>query len=452
MAVPQVIIQLRHKPKDEKIPKRYSGGKRVNITVTKSNYPLGSDFLKFTHEYKASDGRKNQPFTLLAVIDDQRNNLGAIGNNVENVSAYYWKHNLTKALLVEVVSSGKSGTKYYARGTSRNQWTSFTVSSGSQSIQLQPTLLEEKLDELVCEHHNAVTMDITQNNSKTYAGRTYCCYKHYGQRKVSVSGDKVSCVQHSSSSITYYKHEANAGKWKVAAIKYYNSGPNTHRIRIEIPGLNFPTKQSGKVTVYVFYSDNSRNPVLIYVDSSGTRPSVKGWYKQNTGGNTWENAPANLNNITPEDLENKGLDCKDNEGFKQLVKTLRELGCYGLQQCTIDPAHLGQNGVQREEVPAADLSDQVPDTESETKILLQGTPVAQMAEDAIDGERLKPTAPVVQALTQLGQEGFNLTDWGPENILGAFAGVFTASVITTFASWKLYKAYQNYSDPWVRQI
>ncbi|ORC84392.1 uncharacterized protein TM35_000451300 [Trypanosoma theileri] len=33
--------------------------------------------------------------------------------------------------------------------------------------------------------------------------------------------------------------------------------------------------------------------------------------------------------------------------------------------------------VLAEEVPAADLSDQVPDTESETKILLQGTPVAQ---------------------------------------------------------------------------
>ncbi|CAK6445567.1 unnamed protein product [Pipistrellus nathusii] len=56
---------------------------------------------------------------------------------------------------------------------------------------------------------------------------------------------------------------------------------------------------------------------------------------------------------------------------------------------TLDPQHLGQNGVQRVEVEAADLSDQVPDTESETKILLQGTPVAQMAEDAIDGERLK---------------------------------------------------------------
>ncbi|XP_006904210.1 complement C3 [Pteropus alecto] len=56
---------------------------------------------------------------------------------------------------------------------------------------------------------------------------------------------------------------------------------------------------------------------------------------------------------------------------------------------TLDPQNLGQNGVQREEVHAADLSDQVPDTESETKILIQGTPVAQMTEDAIDGERLK---------------------------------------------------------------
>ncbi|XP_066201395.1 complement C3 [Saccopteryx leptura] len=56
---------------------------------------------------------------------------------------------------------------------------------------------------------------------------------------------------------------------------------------------------------------------------------------------------------------------------------------------TLDPEHLGQNGVQREEIHAADLSDQVPDTELETRILLQGTPVAQMAEDAIDGDRLK---------------------------------------------------------------
>ncbi|XP_032108376.1 complement C3 [Sapajus apella] len=56
---------------------------------------------------------------------------------------------------------------------------------------------------------------------------------------------------------------------------------------------------------------------------------------------------------------------------------------------TLDPEHLGNEGVQKEDVPPADLSDQVPDTESETRILLQGNPVAQMTEDAIDGDRLK---------------------------------------------------------------
>ncbi|XP_075798668.1 complement C3 [Microtus pennsylvanicus] len=56
---------------------------------------------------------------------------------------------------------------------------------------------------------------------------------------------------------------------------------------------------------------------------------------------------------------------------------------------TLNPEKLGKDGVQREDVPAADLSDQVPDTDSETRILLQGTPVVQMVEDAVDAERLK---------------------------------------------------------------
>lgn len=39
------------------------------------------------------------------------------------------------------------------------------------------------------------------------------------------------------------------------------------------------------------------------------------------------------------------------------------------------------DGEQREEIHAADLSDQVPDTESETRILLQGeTPLVQPLE------------------------------------------------------------------------
>uniref|UniRef100_A0A452U741 Complement C3 n=1 Tax=Ursus maritimus TaxID=29073 RepID=A0A452U741_URSMA len=60
--------------------------------------------------------------------------------------------------------------------------------------------------------------------------------------------------------------------------------------------------------------------------------------------------------------------------------------------CTLWPSSspvLPAGGEQQVKVRAADLSDQVPDTDSETRILLQGTPVAQMAEDAIDANRLK---------------------------------------------------------------
>ncbi|KAG8519037.1 Complement C3, partial [Galemys pyrenaicus] len=56
---------------------------------------------------------------------------------------------------------------------------------------------------------------------------------------------------------------------------------------------------------------------------------------------------------------------------------------------TLNPEVMGQNGVQREEVHAADVSDQVPDTDLETRILVQGNPVALMTEEAIDGDRLK---------------------------------------------------------------
>uniref|UniRef100_A0A8B9S0I0 Complement C3 n=1 Tax=Accipiter nisus TaxID=211598 RepID=A0A8B9S0I0_9AVES len=46
-------------------------------------------------------------------------------------------------------------------------------------------------------------------------------------------------------------------------------------------------------------------------------------------------------------------------------------------------------GVQEEKVKAGNLSDIVPNTESETKVSIQGNPVSIMVEKAIDGEKLK---------------------------------------------------------------
>ncbi|XP_061871330.1 complement C3 isoform X2 [Colius striatus] len=55
----------------------------------------------------------------------------------------------------------------------------------------------------------------------------------------------------------------------------------------------------------------------------------------------------------------------------------------------LDPKTKGINGVQEEKVKAADLSDIVPNTESETKVSIQGNPVSIMVEKAIDGDKLK---------------------------------------------------------------
>ncbi|KAK4805918.1 hypothetical protein QYF61_021482 [Mycteria americana] len=55
----------------------------------------------------------------------------------------------------------------------------------------------------------------------------------------------------------------------------------------------------------------------------------------------------------------------------------------------LDPKKKGVNGVQKENVKAANLSDIVPNTESETKVSIQGNPVSIMVEKAIDGDKLK---------------------------------------------------------------
>ncbi|XP_010151419.1 PREDICTED: LOW QUALITY PROTEIN: venom factor-like, partial [Eurypyga helias] len=55
----------------------------------------------------------------------------------------------------------------------------------------------------------------------------------------------------------------------------------------------------------------------------------------------------------------------------------------------LDPNTKGVNGVQEEKVKAANLSDIVPNTESETRVSIQGNPVSIMVEKAIDGTKLK---------------------------------------------------------------
>ncbi|EKX72709.1 hypothetical protein BEWA_012680 [Theileria equi strain WA] len=459
MANDGVTINLSEKPEGNPYTKEYKGAStgsdQIIIKVTETTYPPNSDFLKFTHK----DSGGGTQFTLAEIKDDngEKVDVSELPKDVKNLSAYYWKYenddgpgwNPTKALIVEVVQDGDKYS-YYTRGIGSSVW--FLINP-FQSTQLTGKLLEEKLDEFTCEHHNAVTIDLTRNKSSQR--NKYCCSYHSitDGGRVTVESVPIRCEKHHGS-IPLFKYTVNtSGRGvRVAAINYYDSNnTNSPRKRIKPSELTFPIPDVRSISA--FYSDNSRNPVLIYVDSSGTRPSVKGWYKQNTGGNTWENAPANLNNITPGDLENKGLDCKDNEGFKKLAEELDKLGCYGLEKCTkeiVEQQEAQAEQLRAEKGALGELESPVelgPEQEAEEKDNQEGfvAPLKAASGETADASAFEPLKDQIK-------EASGLTDWGIENILGAFAGVFTASCITTFVSWKLYKFYIHHSDPWVRQI
>ncbi|AFZ79702.1 hypothetical protein BEWA_025510 [Theileria equi strain WA] len=451
MASKRVIINLSQNKKvngdTNNTATYYDSATRRKIKVTKSNYPLGSDFLKYTHVDSVSNGGQ---FTLKEVLDDSGKKINTSGlkgvEKVTSVSAYYWKHEVGpdkkpgNVLIVEVVKKGhpKNETKYYTKSSGTPKW--YPINGRSKPQQLDDNTLREKLDDLNCKRNNAVTIDLTNTHAKP--GHSYCCYKHVSEKRVSVTSNKVSCSTHNGSA-PFFKHEFTSGSGvQLAAIKYY--GVNTPRKRIAVTDLKLPTKQSVKVAVYAFYSSDYV-PVFIYVDSTGTKSNVTGWFQKgngNSNGNEEWTQVKGLNNITPGDLGK--IDCKDNGNFKELVTELTKLGCDKLEECT-----------QKPKAAVLQPSDPPPVSAPLKSHVVSNSEVAEPAQTQHQEESetadSRETTAVDQPLA-LQVQVHDAFPWGIENILGAFVGVFTASCITTFASWKLYKAYQNYSDPWVRQI
>ncbi|EKX73853.1 Eukaryotic initiation factor 3 family member protein [Theileria equi strain WA] len=343
----EVTIELKNKPPNdstEEYQANTTDGSGRKIQVKATTEPQGSNFCRYTHQDNDSNGTK--PFKLKE-IQDVNSSIDIShdsGLEVLSVSAYYWRYDSgsgrtpTKVLLIGVTTS-TGGTTYY-KNTSGNQWVEHHLSQGGEQ-------LEKELETLNCYNNDAVTMNLTESHSKNHAGNKtkYCCGEHKDDTgKVTVTSGSVKVPDSGSKDIPYYKHEVTNGK--VAGFKFY---------------------KDDVLLTFTLFTD--KNPVLIYVDSTGS-PPVKGWFQRGNDNAQW--TKVELNGITPENINN----CTH---WNKVVGELRGLGCKGLQEC-LDPAHLGQDGVQREEVPAADLSDQVPDTESETKILLQGTPLAQMAD------------------------------------------------------------------------
>ncbi|AFZ81180.1 hypothetical protein BEWA_005880 [Theileria equi strain WA] len=404
-------------------PDTYTSGGSNQVKLTKEESPQGSGFVKLKHT--SANETSGGPFNVKEVKYGHTTILDIKPDEpIKSLSVWYYfgdkSHN--QPLLIEI--RDKHGTyKYHETKGSATSWTS---SGGDpQNSPLIGKDLEQKLEYLNCEYHKLVTLNLTESHSQTHQhGQPYCCDKHKGTRtgKVSVTGNKVA------SQIPYVKHHIDNGT-EVSGIKYYLNAGSDDRKNITLDGSQFPI--SDVDSVYVFYCQ--RKPVLIHVESNGD-PKVNKWLKRGNN-DTWTKAPELDGVPDPENIK----DCKDDKNFKELAKTLRKLNCESLEKCTrtLDPAHLGQNGVQREEVPAADLSDQVPDTESETKILLQATPTSETQPSPAAPEAKKE--PFVSILTT-----------GPALAGYVSSGTLAGSAATFFAGWKLYNRYKG--DPWVRQI
>ncbi|XP_044850425.1 complement C3-like [Mauremys mutica] len=79
------------------------------------------------------------------------------------------------------------------------------------------------------------------------------------------------------------------------------------------------------------------------------------------------------------------------EGVKKKLKVVPEgmKTTKTIMSVVLDPSAKGLGGVQEVKVKAADIDDMVPDTESETKVSIQGNPVTIIVENSIDGANLK---------------------------------------------------------------
>ncbi|AFZ80970.1 hypothetical protein BEWA_003780 [Theileria equi strain WA] len=442
---PQVAIQLSQNQKVNRDGTVTYGepstgtGKIVTISVKKSFYPpdQGStaNLCRYTHTLYPGG---TKVFKLAQVLDDDNKPISLITGgtpNVTSVSAYYWKDKPGETLLIEVVTIDYLGIiTYYSKSSDRESWTKIYETRSP----LTPEELETKLDDLVCQHYESVTLDLSSKNSKNLTdgisnydndsnNNTYCCAYHNGQGKITVNKGSVSCTEHFNdpspthpSSAPFFKHDITSGRTsKVAAIKYYpnSSGP---RRRINIPDL--ADFQKGSLTLYVFHCTGEA-PILIYV-KGGPQEVDKKWFKKpNSSNGKYEDwTKVESLSIRPDEL-NGNIQC---DQYKELVK---ELECKNHKDC---PSSQHTSTAPESDPPTSPISPAA---------LSEGTPDEAQAATETDASAsdVSEAKPVITTATTGGVFAGYI-------VFGVFGGSGAAGL----AGWKLYKNFKG--DPWVRQI
>ncbi|AFZ79605.1 hypothetical protein BEWA_024540 [Theileria equi strain WA] len=270
-----LTIKLKNKPSSGDSTTTYedtTDGKRVKITVTRSNDPTRSDFYKFTHA-------PTESFKLEEVQDDEGISITetkSISGKVGSVSAYYWKHETSKnPLLIEIQDSGGQNTYY--RNNKNGQWSDYKLKSQTTG---EPT--KDELELLNCTINDVVQIDATRIS---YYNERYC---HHGDLQQKI---KVSDITDSSGKLGMYKaftHQHSVGgKLIISSIKKGREDITPSDLKSILP-----LRDVNKVIVYFCRHDirKTSEPLLVYVDSDSIKDPNHKWFKRPDSGTTWEPA------------------------------------------------------------------------------------------------------------------------------------------------------------------
>ncbi|EKX72439.1 hypothetical protein BEWA_049060 [Theileria equi strain WA] len=314
----------------------------------------GSDYIVTT--YKISDQTLK-----LSRVEYNKNKIKEIpipDDALDGIRLYSSLEISKVPVMIELAgANGGDSTFYATKDTDGRNWqpvngTANRFYNGKEiGNQTPKEALTNKLDEVICTYHKAVTMDISYNNSTSHANsKNYCCSGNHN--KAFVESKTASCTIHKNSTpITAYKHSINGPNLKLAGIKFYlnNDSSKQNRKRVTSRNINLPA--NGQVDVYVFYCKD--NPVLFYVDrgSSGS----PGWYRKQKKKSGYDSKWKRTNQLNSINLSNFGsLTCGQ---WRKLKKYLEERGCKGLQDC---PESLG-----RTEEPGEQVLDNADEQSSE---------------------------------------------------------------------------------------
>ncbi|AFZ79433.1 hypothetical protein BEWA_022810 [Theileria equi strain WA] len=460
--------------------------KNKNVEFVRPSPLSGSEYM--VTEYKLN-GDGSTRFSRVMLDKDRVNGIIIPNDIISNIRLYSSPINdsATPIMFEFVGNTGGDSKWYFNQGGNGIQWPQDAGSSGfyNGKDNLLSQLTEKftkKLDGLVCEYHNGVTIDLSHSISTS--GGSYCCDQHKGKGGM-VTVEAIEIKNESSSShTTVYRHSIKDSQHKLVDIKFYKDDDQSQRRHIQSTSLNFPIP--GPVEIYTFYSNGSRDPKLIYVHKDSDNRAT-GWYQmQGTSGNDrkWKKTYQKLKGIDKGKIESRNLGCQQwnylvkelkhtnsdlqecpQEIAKQQLEQRAELRAEdGAKQMELAPEELGQEAAKEEEkkkrteedlsklTVAASAPHQGTEAAAEPPTGPPGAPSTSTKSPPTASHGSTPPAPSEEPqAAEFGAEaGLTTAATSLWLTFGASSGTLTGAGGLTGLGWWAFK--RSRGDPWVRQI